>query len=61
MLKNQKNVFGLIPRRGMAYCKWTENKILFFGGVTEVVQENFKFDNTSGLSIYHNDIICLDL
>ena len=44
----------------MSYCKIDNDNLVFFGGSTELIPENFKTDRI-GLTIYHNDILSLNI
>ena len=44
----------------MSYCKIDDDNLAFFGGSTELIPENFKTDRI-GLTVYHNDILCLNI
>eukprot|EP00392_Amoebophrya_sp_AT5.2_P017226 g17555.t1 len=48
-----------VPRSGLSCAKWDGDRVLFFGGVSDVVQD--KGQAKSGLAVFHNDVIVLDV
>ncbi|CAD7971651.1 unnamed protein product [Amoebophrya sp. A120] len=47
-----------IPRSGLSCCKLDEDRVLFFGGVSDILQDQV---TKSGLAVFHNDVLLLNL